>query len=54
MDTTYYTSDGCAYTGMTTETIEALRLDIGRTPTVFISRDEYFATIEKQQIQPEA
>lgn len=45
---TLYTSDGCAYTGMSQETVERLRADLGRTPTVFITKEEYEAILARQ------
>jgi hypothetical protein len=37
---TYYTSDGNSYTGMSMETVIALRADLGRT-TTFIDETTY-------------
>jgi len=39
-----YTSDGCAYEGMSAEVVTALRLELGRT-TAYVTKEEYEAYI---------
>ena len=48
---TYYTSDGCRYDGMDTDTIIQLRAELGKD-TVFISQQDYLSIIAKlNQVQ---
>lgn len=39
-----YTSDGCAYEGMSEETITTLRSELGRL-TTFVTKEDYDAFI---------
>lgn len=39
-----YTSDGCAYEGMSEATVIALRTELGRS-TTFVTKEEYDAYI---------
>lgn len=43
-----YTSDGCAYQGMSDEMVTSLRTELGRT-TTFITKAEYDAYILAHQ-----
>lgn len=40
METTFYTSDGSAYTGMSAETVVRLRAELG-LETVFVTKEAY-------------
>jgi hypothetical protein len=40
-----YTSDGCAYEGMTSEVVTTLRTELGRE-TTFVTKEEYDAYIQ--------
>ena len=44
-----YTSDGCCYTGMSEETVVALRTEIGKTTTL-ISEQDYLAILEQNRV----
>lgn len=39
-----YTSDGCAYEGMSAEVVTALRTELGRE-TTFVTKEEYEAYV---------
>jgi len=43
-----YTSDGCSYEGMDTDTVIRLRTELGRS-TTFVDQPTYEAIIQAQQ-----
>jgi hypothetical protein len=43
-----YTSDGCAYEGMTQETVTTLRAALGRS-TTFVSEQEFLSWLAAHQ-----
>lgn len=45
---TLYTADGCSYTGMTRETVERLRAELG-CKTEWVSKEVYDSFLDAQR-----
>jgi len=47
---TLYTADGCSYTGMTRETVERLRAELGRG-TEWVTKEVYESLLDAVRVR---